>query len=138
MLADCACSGRRGFPLGGQILGGCVHGDLGLGVEEGVGKLLTLTEGRLDNLKVADVGQVVLDRLVGRAGRAVLDRMRGTIGAIGATGGGVASVASSAHGCDCVCLRCGGGGGGDAGDEVCRGRGVGGNQSSGINKPSNG
>ena len=38
--------------------------DLGLGVEEGIGKLLTLTEGRLDDLEVANIAQVVLNGCV--------------------------------------------------------------------------
>lgn len=43
-----------------EVIEGLGDLDLGLGVEVGVGELLTLTQGRLDDLEVGDVGEEVL------------------------------------------------------------------------------
>lgn len=78
--------------------------ELGLGVEEGVGKLLALTKRTLNNLETVDIREVVLNGLVWRAlglslGR--VDSVRGGLGGrvVGGRGGPSirVAVASAAH-----------------------------------------
>lgn len=59
-------SGRRQLDVvNAEFVEGLGNADLGLGVEEGIGKLLALTERRLDQLEARDIGQKVADGLVG-------------------------------------------------------------------------
>lgn len=51
------------------------------GIKKGIGKLLALSQGTLNNLEIVNVGEVVLDGLVGRRlsldGGGSLDRLDG-------------------------------------------------------------
>ena len=62
------------------------HLDLGFGVKEGIGELLTLAEGALDDLETVRVGEEVADSLVGRTG-VVAAAVAVGVGAIDAVGG---------------------------------------------------
>jgi hypothetical protein len=79
--------------------------ELGLGIKEGVGELLALTERTLDDAEAVDIREVVLDGLV----RGALGLSLGRVNSVrGGLGGGVSSgrrsrsirvaVASAAHG----------------------------------------
>lgn len=51
-----------------ELVEGLGDSDFGLSVEEGVGELLAFTEGRLDDLELADVAEEVTYWSVGVAG----------------------------------------------------------------------
>jgi len=73
-----------------KVVKGLGNLDLGLGVEVGVGELLTLTKSRLDNLEAGDIGKEVADGLVG---------VGAEVGGVHAVGGAIGAVGSigSAH-----------------------------------------
>lgn len=78
--------------------------ELGLGVEEGVGKLLALTKRTLNDLEIVDIRDVVLNGLVWRALGLSLGRVnsvrRGLGGRVGGSRGCPSirvTVASAAH-----------------------------------------